>query len=417
MDASMLTLVGLVGLALLFDYTNGFHDSANAIATVVATRVLRPRVAVLWAAFFNFIAFLVVGTAVANTVGQTVKSGYVSMAVVFAALLGAITWNYTSWYLGLPTSSSHALVGGLVGAGLAHGGFAAIKASNLEKTALFIVVSPVAGMLLGALIMGLLRLIFARADVARTERGFRWAQLVSSAAVSLGHGGNDAQKTMGVIAALLVATGHLSGQGDKLPIPLWVVLAAEAAIALGTVSGGWRIVRTMGMRITQLRPVSGFSAETGAAIALLTSTAFGAPVSTTHTVAGAITGVGVTNRATTVNWGVFGRVALAWLVTMPFAGLVAAGMFAITRLPSHTLSGLLIVIILTALVGLVGIALRRAPKAADVEADLRDAELEIPLRPGAGTLVAFSRAPASLEVRDADQAAAGAGHAHSDEPF
>jgi PiT family inorganic phosphate transporter len=398
----MLALVGLVAMALLFDFTNGFHDSANSIATVVATRVLRPRWAVAWAALFNFVAFLVVGTAVANTVGQTVKTQYFGMAVVFAALLGAIIWNYLSWHLGLPTSSSHALVGGLVGAGLARGGWEAIKASSLEKTALFIVISPVAGMILGALIMALLRLILAKANVARTERGFRWAQLVSSAAVSLGHGGNDAQKTMGVVAALLVSTGHLTAHGDKLPIPLWVVLAAEAAIALGTLSGGWRIVRTMGMRITQLRPVSGFSAETGAAIALFASTALGAPVSTTHTVAGAITGVGTTNRATTVNWGVFGRVALAWLVTMPFAALVAAGAYALSTWPGRPVSIAIMTVVMVGLVVLLSIAIRRAPKAADVAQDA-GMEREIPLRAGAGSIIDTGTVPASREVSEAER--------------
>jgi len=402
----MLALIGLIAFALLFDFTNGFHDSANSIATVVATRVLRPRWAVAWAALFNFVAFLVVGTAVANTVGQTVKTQYFGMPVVFAALLGAITWNYLSWHLGLPTSSSHALVGGLVGAGLARGGWAAIKASSVEKTALFIVISPIAGMLLGALIMALLRLLLAKANVARTERGFRWAQLASSAAVSLGHGGNDAQKTMGVVAALLVSTGHLSAHGDKLPIPLWVVLAAEAAIALGTLSGGWRIVRTMGMRITQLRPVSGFSAETGAAIALFGSTFLGAPVSTTHTVAGAITGVGTTNRSTTVNWGVFGRVALAWLVTMPFAALVAAGAYVLSTLPSRPLSVAVMTVILLVLLGLLVVAIRRAPKAADVAQDA-GLEREVPLRAGAGSIIDTGTVPASREVTEAERAATG----------
>jgi inorganic phosphate transporter, PiT family len=402
MDTTMLALIGLIAFALLFDFTNGFHDSANSIATVVATRVLRPRWAVAWAALFNFVAFLVVGTAVANTVGQTVKTQYFGMPVVFAALLGAITWNYLSWHLGLPTSSSHALVGGLVGAGLARGGWAAIKASSVEKTALFIVISPIAGMLLGALIMALLRLLLAKADVARTERGFRWAQLVSSAAVSLGHGGNDAQKTMGVVAALLVSTGHLHAHGDKLPIPLWVVLAAEAAIALGTLSGGWRIVRTMGMRITQLRPVSGFSAETGAAIALFGSTFLGAPVSTTHTVAGAITGVGTTNRSTTVNWGVFGRVALAWLVTMPFAALVAAGAYVLSTLPSRPLSVALMTVILLVLLGLLVVAIRRAPKATDVAQDA-GMEREVPLRAGTGSIIDTGTVPASREVTEAER--------------
>src|ERR1700754_1637177 len=306
-DVTLLAVIGLIALALLFDYTNGFHDSANSIATVVATRVLRPRWAVAWAAGWNFVAFFFVGTAVANTIGQTVRTEYFGLVVVFAALLGALTWNFTSWHLGLPTSSSHALVGGLVGAGLAAGGLNAIKGETVEKTAVFIVVSPIAGLLLGGLVIGLLRLMLRRADIRTTERRFRVLQLASSAAVSVAHGGNDAQKTMGVIAALLVSSGHLAPHPDgSLPVPDWVVLAAYFAIAMGTLSGGWRIVRTMGQGITQLRPISGFAAETGAAAAIFGSTWLGAPVSTTHTVAGAITGVGTVNRGASVDWTVFG---------------------------------------------------------------------------------------------------------------
>jgi PiT family inorganic phosphate transporter len=387
MDTTTVTLVGLLAMALLFDYTNGFHDSANSIASVVATRVLRPRVAVVWAAVFNFLSLFVVGTAVANTIGQTIKPEYFDPTVVFAALLGAITWNYTSWHLGLPTSSSHALVGGLAGAGLANGGLDAVEVSSIEKTALFIVISPVAGMVLGAVIMALLRLLLARADPARAERRFRYAQLVSSAAVSLGHGGNDAQKTMGVIAALLVSTGHLHTNGDQLPIPWWVGLSATVAIALGTLSGGWRIVRTMGVRITQLRPVSGFAAETGAAIALLGSTGLGAPVSTTHTVAGAIAGVGTTNRATSVDWRMFGRVALAWLVTIPFAALVGAIAYLLSTLPNHSASVVVMAVVVIGLLALLGAALRRAPGARDVEHEVD----EVRRRSGAGSLVGGSR--------------------------
>ncbi|NJC72008.1 inorganic phosphate transporter [Planosporangium thailandense] len=397
MGVATLSLIGLIGLAVLFDYTNGFHDAANSIATVVATRVLRPRWAVAWAALFNFVAFLVVGTAVANTVGQTVKSEYFGMAVVFAALLGAICWNYLSWHLGLPTSSSHALIGGLVGAGLVRGGPDAIKAASVQKAALFIVISPLAGLLLAGLIMVVLRLVFARADVARTERGFRWAQLASSAAVSLGHGGNDAQKTMGVVAALLVSTGHLHATGDKLPIPLWVMLLAEAAIAAGTLSGGWRIVRTMGMRITRLRPVSGFAAETGAAMALFTSTAMGAPVSTTHTVAGAITGVGLTNRGTSANWSVFGRVAVAWLVTMPTAAALAAGAYWLVTGPPRPLNLVLTAAVLVPLLVLLVRAVRRAPTAADVDPGTR--AVAVPLRPGAGSVIDTGLVPENDEVR------------------
>jgi PiT family inorganic phosphate transporter len=403
MDVTTAALIGLIALALLFDFTNGFHDSANAIATVVATHVLRPRLAVAWAALFNFIAFLLVGTAVANTVGQTVKTQYFSLPVVFAALLGAICWNYLSWWLGLPTSSSHALVGALVGAGLAHGGSDAIRSSSVEKTAVFIVVSPVAGLLLGGAVMLILRWFLRNADVLTTERRFRFAQLASSAAVSLAHGGNDAQKTMGVIAALLVATGHAAASGDNLPIPLWVVLLAETAIALGTVSGGWRIVRTMGTRITQLRPVSGFAAETGAAIALFGSTAFGAPVSTTHTVAGAIAGVGSENRASSVNWSVFGRVAIAWLVTMPVAGIVAALAYWGATLPPEPYNIVLMTLILVTLAGLLIVAVRRAPSAAEIEEET-DQEHEVPLRAGSGSLTGTARVPVTSKRPDPERA-------------
>ena len=398
MDLALWTLVGLIALALLFDYTNGFHDAANSIATVVATRVLRPRWAVLWAAGWNLVAFFFVGTAVANTVGQTVDGGYFGPAVVFAALLGAVVWNFTSWHFGLPTSSSHALVGGLVGAGLAAGGLAAIKGSSVEKTALFVVVSPIAGLLLGGLAMTLLRLALRRADLPTTEKRFRVLQLASSAAVSLAHGGNDAQKTMGVIAALLVSTGHLTaGPDGELPVPLWVVLIAYAAIAAGTLSGGWRIVRTMGSHITQLRPVSGFAAETAAAVAIFGSTALGAPVSTTHTVAGAITGVGATNRGATVHWSVFGRLAIAWLVTMPAAGAVAAlAYWATTGLP-HPVSAVVMGLVLVALTGALVLALRRAPKAADVQPDPEE-ETAVPLRIGAGSVIDTRGVPASREV-------------------
>lgn len=389
MSVTTVSVIGLVILALLFDYTNGFHDSANSISTIVATRVLRPRLAVLWAAAFNFVAFMVFGTAVANTVASTVKSQYFGLAVVFSALLGAIIWNYLSWWRGLPTSSSHALVGGLVGAGLASGGLDAIKGSSLEKTALFIVLSPVVGMLLGGLVMLVLRAIFGRRDVGRTERGFRTLQLASSAAVSLGHGANDAQKTMGVIAGLLVATGHLAkSAGSTLHIPIWVALVAESAIALGTLSGGWRIVRTMGMKITQLRPVSGFAAETSAAVALFASTALGAPVSTTHTVAGAITGVGTTNRKTTVDWGIFGQLIIAWVITLPFAGVVAALIFTVTTMDNHVAAGIIMSCVVAALAVLLTNAIRRAPKASDVAADVDQLEHEIPFRTGAGSVIA-----------------------------
>jgi PiT family inorganic phosphate transporter len=385
-DIALISLIGLIALALLFDYTNGFHDSANSVATVIATRVLRPRWAVLWAAIFNFVAFMVFGTAVADTVGSTVKGPYVGLAVVFAALLGAITWNYASWHLALPTSSSQALIGGLVGAGLATG-LDAIEASSVREALIFMFVSPLTGLVLAAVLMTILRFVLAGRDVARTERGFRWAQLASSAAVSLGHGGNDAQKTMGVIAALLVATGHLNASGEDLTVPLWVAVAAAAAIALGTFSGGWRIVRTMGSRITRLRPVSGFSAETAAATALSVSTAIGAPVSTTQTVAGAITGVGAANAGAGVNWRVLGRIAVAWVVTMPTAALIAALLYRVAAIDNEILAGAAMGAYLLVLATLVIISLRRAPRAADVEDMDVTAEREVPLRTGAGSII------------------------------
>jgi len=330
-DLALISIVAIVVLALVFDFTNGFHDAANSIATVVSTRVLTPRVAVIWAATFNFVAFLVFHTGVANTVGKTVDSSVVSEAVIFAGLVGAIAWNLTTWWLGLPTSSSHALIGGFAGAGIAKAGFGVLNASSLEKTILFIVLSPLFGLLLGFLLMLANLWIFRRMTPARVDGLFRRLQLLSAAAFSLGHGGNDAQKTMGIISALLVGAGylHLDENGD-LPVPLWIVLAAYSAIALGTLAGGWRIVKTLGQRITALKPIGGFSAETAAASSLYLATALGIPVSTTHTITGAIVGVGATRRLSAVRWGVAGRIVWAWVLTIPAAGLVAAVTYAIT---------------------------------------------------------------------------------------
>jgi inorganic phosphate transporter, PiT family len=330
-DPALLAVIAIVALALLFDYTNGFHDAANSIATVVSTRVLTPKMAVLWAAFFNFAAYFVFHTEVANTVGKTVDSNVVSEAVIFAGLVGAITWNLTTWWLGLPTSSSHALIGGFAGAGIAKAGFSVLNAASLEKTALFIVLSPLFGMVLGFLLMLVNLWLFRRSTPAKVDGLFRRLQLVSAAAFSLGHGGNDAQKTMGIISALLVGSGHLQleANGD-LPVPNWVVIAAYSAIALGTLSGGWRIVKTLGQRITALRPVGGFSAETAAACSLYLATFLGIPVSTTHTITGAIVGVGSTRRLSAVRWGVAGRIVWAWVLTMPAAAIMAAVTYAIT---------------------------------------------------------------------------------------
>ena len=330
-DLALLSIIAIVALALLFDYTNGFHDAANSIATVVSTRVLTPKMAVIWAATFNFLAFLVFQTKVANTVGKTVDPAVVSEAVIFAGLTGAIAWNFLSWWLGLPTSSSHSLIGGFAGAGVAKAGFDVLSASSLEKTILFIVLSPLFGLVLGFLLMLVNLWLFRRATPARVDSLFRRLQLVSAAAFSLGHGGNDAQKTMGIISALLVGAGHLQLQANgDLPVPSWVVISSYSAIALGTLSGGWRIVKTLGQRITALKPVGGFSAETAAASSLYLATFLGIPVSTTHTITGAIVGVGATRRLSAVRWGVAGRIVWAWVLTIPAAATVAAVTYAIT---------------------------------------------------------------------------------------
>jgi inorganic phosphate transporter, PiT family len=333
-DLALVSVVAIVLLALVFDFTNGFHDAANSIATVVSTRVLTPRMAVVWAAFFNFAAFFVFHTKVANTVGKIVDPAVVSEAVIFAGLIGAISWNLTTWWLGLPTSSSHALIGGFAGAGVAKAGLGVLNAASLEKTALFIFLSPLFGLVLGFTLMLANQWIFHRSTPARVDGLFRRLQLVSAAAFSLGHGGNDAQKTMGIISALLVGAGHLHLQANgSLPIPPWVVIAAYTAISLGTLSGGWRIVKTLGQRITALKPVGGFSAETAAAISLYLATALGIPVSTTHTITGAIVGVGSTRRLSAVRWGVAGRIVWAWVLTIPAAATIAAVTYAITVSP------------------------------------------------------------------------------------
>src|SRR6266511_254998 len=330
-DATLVAVIGIVCLALLFDYSNGFHDAANTIATVVSTRVLHPRLAVIWAAFFNFLAFLILQTHVANTVGKIIDPEVVSEAVVFAGLVGAVAWNITTWWLGLPTSSSHALIGGFIGAGVAKAGWSVVNGPSLQKTLVFIVLSPMIGLVLAFTLMLALLWIFRDAMPRRVDRLFRRLQLVSAAAFSLGHGGNDAQKTMGIISALLVGSGYLRLKADgDLPVPLWVVLGAHAAIARGTLAGGWRIVQPLGQRITALKPVGGLSAETAAASSLYLATALGIPVSTTHTITGAVVGVGATRRLSAVRWGVAGRIVWAWVLTIPAAGLVAAVVYGIT---------------------------------------------------------------------------------------
>ena len=326
-----LALFAVVAIALAFDFTNGFHDAANSIATVVATRVLTPRLAVVWAAAFNFIAFLIFKTAVARTIASGVVDQHVlSIGVVFAGLIGAITWNLVTYYLGLPSSSSHALVGGIVGAAVAKSGFSAVVADGLSKIAVFIVLSPLIGLALAFICMVVVLRIAARFhNVDRLNRVFRKLQLVSAGAYSLGHGGNDAQKTMGVILALLIATHHA---GPKADVPLWVVLAAHSAIALGTLTGGWRVTHTLGSRITKLAPSGGVAAESAAAATLFFVSARGIPVSTTHTITGSIVGIGSIQRLSAVRWGVAGRVVWAWILTIPGAAIVAAAVFGVVHL-------------------------------------------------------------------------------------
>jgi inorganic phosphate transporter, PiT family len=315
-------LVLVVAVALGFDFFNGFHDAANSIATVVSTRVLTPRLAVVWAAFFNFAAFLVFGTKVASTIAKgVVQPDVFTLSVVFAGLIGAIAWDVLTWYLGLPTSSSHALIGGMGGAAVAKAGWGSLIAEGFRKIAIFIVLSPIIGLFLGFTLMMLVLWIFHRYHkVERLNRGFRRMQLVSAAAFSLGHGANDAQKTMGVILAVLIGAHLLPTSAS---VPLWVVLSAHAAIGLGTLSGGWRIVHTMGSKITKLQPVGGMSAETAAAATLFFTASRGIPVSTTHTITGAIVGVGTTQRLSAVRWGVARKVVWAWLLTIPGAFAVA----------------------------------------------------------------------------------------------
>jgi PiT family inorganic phosphate transporter len=325
MDAASIGLplvTGLVAVALLFDLLNGLHDAANSIATVVSTRVLPPRVAVFWAAFFNFVAFAVFGLHVADTLGRgIVDTGIVDARIVFGALTGAIVWNLVTWHLGLPSSSSHALIGGLVGAGIAKSGLGAVVWGGIGKTAAGIVLSPILGFVLAQFLVALVAHLAARSTPFAVDHRFRVLQLASAALYSLGHGGNDAQKTMGIIAVLLYTQGYLGG---SFHVPLWVVLACQAAMALGTMLGGWRIVHTMGSRITQLKPVQGFCAETGGAATLFLATGLGVPVSTTHTISGAIIGVGAAHRAAAVRWRVAQEIVVAWIVTLPAAALVGA---------------------------------------------------------------------------------------------
>jgi PiT family inorganic phosphate transporter len=325
-----LVLILLIGVALAFDFLNGLHDAANSIATIVSTRVLPARYAVIWAAFFNFIAFLFFGLNVAQTVGKGILSpSIVDDAVIFGALGGAITWNVLTWLLGIPSSSSHALIGGLLGAGIAKaGGLTPVIWAGVTKTIAGIVVSPALGFGLALVLVLIVSWLFVKATPAMADSTFRKLQFVSASLFSLGHGGNDAQKTMGIITVLLYAHGRLSGE---FHVPLWVVITCQAAMALGTLCGGWRIVHTMGSKITRLSPQQGFCAETGGAITLFLATHIGVPVSTTHTITGAIVGVGAARRVSAVRWNLATGIVWAWVITMPIAGLIGAAFYFLAR--------------------------------------------------------------------------------------
>jgi len=338
MDHTLLGVLTLIAVALIFDYINGFHDAANSIATVVSTRVLSPGKAVVWAAFFNFVAAFGFGTGVAQTVGSgMVDLNVVTLTVIFAGLTGAIVWDLVTWYYGLPTSSSHALFGGYAGAAVAKAGFIAIIPSGWTRTLIFIVVAPFIGLFVGLSLMTISHWVLRHQTPRRVDGFFRKMQLVSAAAFSLMHGANDAQKTMGIIAGALVTGGFLDRDaGGGLPIPYWVVLLANAAIALGTLSGGWRIIKTMGAKITKLQPIGGFAAETGAALAIYTATSLGVGISTTHTITGAIIGVGSAKRLSAVRWGVARQIVWAWLLTIPASALIGGVTYEIFRVLFET---------------------------------------------------------------------------------
>lgn len=324
-----LTILFLIALALAFDFLNGFHDSANSIATIVSTRVLTPRVAVLWAAFFNFIAFLFFGLHVANTIGKgIIDIAIVDKSIIFATLIGACGWNIITWYFGLPTSSSHALIGGMIGAALVKAGPSSLVMKGILKTVTFIFVAPTAGLILGFTIGTAVYWLFRKSSPLKVDHIFRKVQLFSASLYSMGHGGNDAQKTMGIIASLLFSAGLL---GNKFHIPLWNVLICHAAIALGTMFGGWRIVKTMGQKVAKLKPIDGCCAEMGAAIMLFTSSAFGIPISTTHTITGSIMGIGSIRRLSAVRWGVAGTIVWAWILTIPCSALISALAYILAR--------------------------------------------------------------------------------------
>lgn len=329
MHDSILLVILTILLALFFDFLNGFHDAANSIATIVSTRVLKPHHAVIWAAFFNFIAFLFFGVHVASTIGTgLINPEIINTKMILASLIGAIFWNIFTWFFGIPSSSSHALIGGLLGAAIAKNGFAPLKFAGISKVLAAIVISPMLGLIVGLFLMFIISRIFFYWSPHRINHLFRKFQFGSAAFISLGHGGNDAQKTMGIIAILLFSAGML---GDKFYVPFWVIISCNFVIALGTFCGGWRIVKTMGMRITKLKPVSGFCAETASAFTLFLATHLGIPVSTTHTITGAIMGVGSLSSLTAVRWGIARRIVWAWVFTIPAAGLVSAAVWFLIR--------------------------------------------------------------------------------------
>jgi inorganic phosphate transporter, PiT family len=378
-DLTLIALIAIIALALLFDFTNGFHDAANSVSTVVATRALPAKAAVWFSAFFNFAAVFVVGTAVANTVAKTVKPEVSGIAVVFAALFAAIAWNYATWWVGMPSSSSHALIGGLVGAGLAAGGIDAISWPSVQKTLIAIVASPLVAFGIAFLAMFLIagiRKVFGLADNAKP---FKWLQLVSAAGVSFGHGANDAQKTMGVIAALLVSTGHLAmGADGNVAVPTWVEFAAYGAIALGTVWGGWKIIETMGLKITTLHASSGVAANIGAVTSIFGATGLGVPISTTHAAASSVAGAGV-GSGMGINLKVVGEMVLAWIVTLPTTIVLAFGIFKLTQLPG-ALAWILVSAVIVVVGSLIVYAMLNSMTAEDVEAEIPDEDvLAIPV--------------------------------------
>jgi PiT family inorganic phosphate transporter len=322
-------IVIIIAIALIFDFTNGMHDAANSVSTIVSTRVLSPKQAVIWAAFFNFVAYLIFRTAVATTIGNgMIDITTVTPAVIFAGLLGAICWNMITWYFGLPSSSSHALIGGYAGAAIVHAGFGVIIIGGWYKTLAFIALAPIIGIILGYILKIITSWLIRKQSLASVNKWSRVLQLFSAAAYSLGHGGNDAQKTMGIITSLLVVGGVIS----TFQVPLWVVLSAHTAIALGTVSGGWRIIKTMGQKITRLTPIDGFAAETAAAASIFLATHLGVPVSTTHVITGAISGVGSANRLSAVRWSVTLNIVVAWVITIPAAAIISAILFSLIKL-------------------------------------------------------------------------------------